>query len=634
MGQKFKDADKNIQSMSSAGTRAYQQNMSQMQQSLTLSKNLQTLFKGVAGPGGIFNPGFLRGFTNLMMGGGGGRGGGGGGGGGGAGGPGAMNPLSILGFGKGAGSLVVKAIVEAIELAATVAVAGYKVASRASERGKFAFGLGGTVGGVSAAEIGFDRNITNVDATLGNITKGLTDFTSPEYLALKVAGLTKGMTDQTTPEEVLGKAQVEFAKESKGWSRDRLGPMAQARGWSDILDPASQLRLWQKAREPGGIAELEREAQTAKEKQSAYDLNRKQVGQNQDIVQFGRDKATWGETQIEKGTAALAGAAEEGNWGPLKAIADEVMPALEKGGNAAADALNALNKSAQDLGKEFREWLEKTLGIGSADAAELDVTGNGIAGGPGAPAGIRARGFHGGGGGGAAGAAEGITVDPKSLPSGEKYAAFMKAAMSEGATRKEAAALAGQATAESGLGSPRDLGVGTGDSGAASGMFQWHSDRWNPLVSWAKSKGMDPGKWETQVRMGVHEWITKYRKGLGPGVERAETAGQLERASAEFEAYLGWKTNPRGAAVGGSAKALGVDVNAMKAAESAKPADKPADTTTTTSTNKDKAAGKTSMNDMSIYQQDRGSHIRITNPAGANVNVQTAMLGAVKGSFA
>jgi hypothetical protein len=44
--------------------------------------------------------------------------------------------------------------------------------------------------------------------------------------------------------------------------------------------------------------------------------------------------------------------------------------------------------------------------------------------------------------------------------------------------------------------------------------------------------------------------------------------------------------------------------------------------------------GKQSLNDMSSFQQHQGIHVKVSNPAGATVNTQTAMLGAVKGAFA
>jgi hypothetical protein len=44
--------------------------------------------------------------------------------------------------------------------------------------------------------------------------------------------------------------------------------------------------------------------------------------------------------------------------------------------------------------------------------------------------------------------------------------------------------------------------------------------------------------------------------------------------------------------------------------------------------------GKQSMNDMRLYQMEKGLFVHVNNPAGATVTMQSAMLGAVKGSFA
>lgn len=72
--------------------------------------------------------------------------------------------------------------------------------------------------------------------------------------------------------------------------------------------------------------------------------------------------------------------------------------------------------------------------------------------------------------------------------------------MGDGLNRLQAAGLLGNAWAESKF-DPKAVG----DNGKAFGMFQWHADRWNPFVKWAKSKGVDPWTQGAQISYAIHE---------------------------------------------------------------------------------------------------------------------------------
>jgi hypothetical protein len=155
--------------------------------------------------------------------------------------------------------------------------------------------------------------------------------------------------------------------------------------------------------------------------------------------------------------------------------------------------------------------------------------------------------------------------DPEANPG--DYSASMKVLTAQGLSRKEAASLLGQATAESRMGTMyggKVLGVGSGDSGAASGGFQWHKDRWNPLVMWATAHNINPASWSGQLKMAAEEYKRNWRSKIGAAIEGAKTPYDITKASDVFESYSGWRIGPRGAAVSGTQRALDSAVDAIK----------------------------------------------------------------------
>jgi len=194
--------------------------------------------------------------------------------------------------------------------------------------------------------------------------------------------------------------------------------------------------------------------------------------------------------------------------------------------------------------------------MGGGPGGGLQFAGVGGGGGIGAPAGIRARG-HGG-----EGAATGIGPidlhDPEANPG--DFAASMRVLMKQGLTKKEAAALIGESVSESGAGTMqggRVLGVGTGDRGEASGGFQWHRDRWNPLVAWAREHGINPASWSGQLKMAAHEYLTSPRfASLRARVAAAQSPYDVMHAMDPFESFAGFKIGPRASSIGGYKRAL------------------------------------------------------------------------------
>ena len=132
----------------------------------------------------------------------------------------------------------------------------------------------------------------------------------------------------------------------------------------------------------------------------------------------------------------------------------------------------------------------------------------------------------------------------------------MHALMSCGLTVKQAAGLTGELNAESKLGAlngGRVLGYGTGDGSLASGIAQWHPDRWHEMTNWAVSQKLDPRKLSTQYKMVCEEAKLHYGHVL-QAMEHAQNVVELERAAQPYE---GNKSGPgRAAALLGARKAL------------------------------------------------------------------------------
>jgi len=173
-----------------------------------------------------------------------------------------------------------------------------------------------------------------------------------------------------------------------------------------------------------------------------------------------------------------------------------------------------------------------------------------------------------------------------------------------------AAIAAGNAEQESGINPAGPMGdpgtVGYGERGSW-GMFQWNRKRLHDL----KAKYGD--KWRTNEAQ--FPYFADEAERMVPGWKDVKDFSYAGGISHDYEGY---GDNSTGTRIGNARKWLRTFQNQQGDHSS------PAVSTT---------REHTSMNDMSIYQQSRGVHVRVSNPAGANVNVQTAMLGAVKGSF-
>jgi hypothetical protein len=89
----------------------------------------------------------------------------------------------------------------------------------------------------------------------------------------------------------------------------------------------------------------------------------------------------------------------------------------------------------------------------------------------------------------------------------------------------------------------------------ASGLAQWHPDRWREMTAWAVAQKLDPRKLSTQYKMVCEEAKRHYGHALHE-MEKAQNVVELERAAQPYE---GNKSGPgRPAALLGVRRALKV----------------------------------------------------------------------------
>jgi hypothetical protein len=292
-------------------------------------------------------------------------------------------------------------------------------------------------------------------------------------------------------------------------------------------------------------------------------------------------------------------------WDKMKGLFTNPFGSPAKAGELAPGVTPTGGVPVQD--KLLLDYLKQNSGTAAALTAAADISTAALLGGGGRGPGRSPSGQR---GGAAYSSAESIGPIDLGDPEAKvgSYSDAMRVLMKAGLTRNEAAGMAGNATAESLLGTMmhgKVLGAGTGDSGKASGMFQWWPDRWAKELAWARSQGLDPTKPSTQLKMGAHEYITQWRAKLGARINAATTPADIERAINPYEGNASGPGRP--SAVGGVSRAL-----------------------------KEGATGPTSMNDLNNYQGAHPAHfvrLNVNNQAGANVIVQGGMLGAGSGNY-
>ena len=435
-------------------------------------------------------------------------------------------------------------------------------------------------------------------------------------------------------------------------------PQMQARGITSIFDPATISRL-----KNASDAEIKQRQDEANQLKSQLDLDKQAQQAYSDLIRHIEEAGATLFNVLQKdlldldpGLKGLTKAIDDTNKEFVELIKDATWLGKwfvdqENSAGSLLSTLNMLNDGGRQLGKAIHDWIASWFPGGSGgekgkidfnaptqpnwfpniigpapveDKPLLDylkqaslISTDSLLAAGGAPGYLgrigrssvgRTTSGRGGGGGGNAEKIGPIDLGDPEAKVGS-YPDAMRVMMKAGLTRNEAAGLAGEFTAETQLGTMyggKVLGVGTGDSGSASGMAQWHSDRWNRQVAWAKSQGLDPAKPSTQYKMAAHEYITEWRKRLGARINAADTAAGIEAATEPFEGSAYGPGRP--SAVGGTARAL----------------------------REGKPLGPQSMNDLNLYQGAQPRHfvhLNVTNQAGANVLVSGAMMGAGSGAF-
>ena len=515
------------------------------------------------------------------------------------------------------------------------------LAASVTERRRQALGFGGDYGKIASFLTNFQR-LVDAQQILSRVSTAKYDITSMERVGLQSMGFGPKEFEKD-PSEITKDVLNRLPEMLKGIPENQWLPTAHALriplSDQDILRRMkTDSETWNRIQ--GLDKKYERDMNLSKKEQSAWVLlntqldiagRRIETAFQRSLISLAQSSGDLSEVISNKLIGLI-------NSKGFKVIIDFISSKLEEfkdwlgGPNFKKDVemfASGVSSFLKDMKSifDFFAWIAKKFGFGG----EEDTTGQGgQAGGRYGPIG---GGPYGGGGGGA------IDIGKVGkLPSGDLYKKFMQVAIDEGATPKEAAALAGQATAESRLGTMyggKVLGVGTGDYGAASGMIQWHKDRWNKVVEWARSKGLDPAQWESQVRMGVHELLTDKRyDAVRRAIAAAKTPLELERASAAFEGYAGWQTHPRASAIAGTRKALeenyqyGTDINIdrghklrIKRDNMNEPAPQPQ------SMNEQNSRIVRNVNNTTMWQGRSQFALNIFNKSGSNAIIEASRLG-------
>jgi hypothetical protein len=534
-----------------------------------------------------------------------------------------------------------------------------------------ALALGGAnVGKMRAAGAAFGGTI-NTSEVVSNIATAQTDLTSDQFLALKLLGFTPQQIQSMDPSDLMVAALGREQNRVKSYrNKGTRIPLEESRAATSLFGPDIIRTLG--AMSPEDMKKRQEEYTNLQKK---LDLDKKTQDAYDDMIRKIGEAGAEIETIFVNELVPLApiitdfsGSMVEG----AKDIAQEI-PIFVSAMQTAAKDLNYYNESAAAAGDWLRNWVKDHLGFdphklveGVKDPNQYTAPEN-YGHKPYDPLSSILRGLTGKGGGdapkgtqdspifvkpadipspwdspmsfdvpggggfaipGGAGAYSGET-GPHSRRSGggnynmagpesagakpvgaikDRALGLMNYLVNERKWTPVAAAIAaGNAEQESGINPAGPMGdpgtVGYGERGSW-GMFQWNRKRLHDL----KMKYGD--KWRTNTAQ--YEYFADEAERMLPGWKKAADFSSAGQISHDYEGYA---DNSTGTRIGNARKWM----RAFQSDHSS-----PAVSAT---------KEHTSMNDMSLYQMNRGTHIRISNPAGASVNLQTAMLGAVRGSF-
>lgn len=130
-------------------------------------------------------------------------------------------------------------------------------------------------------------------------------------------------------------------------------------------------------------------------------------------------------------------------------------------------------------------------------------------------------------------------------PTGDEQVDALRWFMSQGLSQVQAAGVVGNLVVESGANlDPRAAGDMQNGSPTSFGVAQWHNERWQALVNWAASKGLDPWQRTTQYAFYMAELNGSERR-AGNMLRAATTPEQANLAGLAFERPSGYEKSPQ-----------------------------------------------------------------------------------------
>jgi Phage tail lysozyme len=305
------------------------------------------------------------------------------------------------------------------------------------------------------------------------------------------------------------------------------------------------------------------------------------------------------------------------NSGPAKDIEGDRKDWWKFSGAKGSGADKPAASSSQPAPVEDKELIEllkkqQDLAIGGTGAMGLGDAGGapGFAGRVGAPSTGRVS----GGGGGAVG-----NLGVRGFWTAEKEKIAYDKLTAGGFTPDAAMAYISRWRFVESSGGPTSVNKSSG----AYGIGQWLGNR----KPGALASG---GDFEKQLDYVIQESKTSESKLSGYLARAAKGDDEAAKAATAYERAEGYSPgshtdNFTNTVRAGIAKVRG-DLEGLKKPAATAPAVSKDDTK--------KKSEHVSMNDMSNFQMNHGVHVKVNNPTSANVQVQSAMLGSLKGSFA
>ena len=473
---------------------------------------------------------------------------------------------------------------------AATTFATIKLAEAGLARGRRSYGLGASIGGMTADEV-YLSSFVNPDNAMANAAQGRYDITSPQYVAMRAGLGMKGSfegrdTSQLSEDMIRRTAAVMH----QGSDRTALS-IAHARGLGNLFSDEELINL-RNTNEKTLAAYIE-EARTRK---SQYELTKDQIDAERKLVAEIKNLETTILTQLQKWTAdnaqniadfAKALATDVDGIKTYIDVFTKTIKSINAFFKPVSDSLDKLNHYFEELGKKFNFW---SLFGGTAQADELTPEQAGAH--PGGSASLRSRGT---GRSYYAGGTPDISnlVDTKSIdPAGRAFLDTIAATESSGS-------------------------YGIVNSIGARGRYQFMPGTW---AAEARKLGFDPKDWSHKnqdlaaMDLAQSEYRRKTGRDMLADLKSGNVGSVLDRLGPN--PWEGLSKHSRESLIGRYKKQLERE-NAPDAPVTRKPE-------------------KTSMNDLSNYQGAHPAHfvrLQVNNQAGANLQVSGGMLGAGSGQF-